>query len=83
MPLLLADLIYSRDCKLNLRKNVDTTLGGGKQITVTAKYTLLDVKRKSFYTPLLPMFMSQLNVDRIKACSLSVYLSNISVCNCK
>ena len=25
MPLLLADLIYSRDCKLNLRKNVDTT----------------------------------------------------------
>ena len=23
MPLLLADLIYSRDCKLNLRKNVD------------------------------------------------------------
>ena len=26
MPLLLADLIYSRDCKLNLRKNVDTTL---------------------------------------------------------
>ena len=29
MPLLLADLIYSRDCKLNLRKNVDTT-GCGK-----------------------------------------------------
>ena len=26
MPLLLADLIYSRDCKLNLRKNVDTTV---------------------------------------------------------
>ena len=26
MPLLLADFIYSRDCKLNLRKNVDTTL---------------------------------------------------------
>lgn len=25
MPLLLADFIYSRDCKLNLRKNVDTT----------------------------------------------------------
>ena len=33
MPLLLADLIYSRDCKLNLRKNVDTTLRfhGSKQ----------------------------------------------------
>ena len=27
MTLLLADLIYSRDCKLNLRKNVDTTAG--------------------------------------------------------
>ena len=26
MPLLLADFIYSRDCKLNLRKNIDTTL---------------------------------------------------------
>lgn len=26
MPSLLADFIYSRDCKLNLRKNVDTTL---------------------------------------------------------
>ena len=26
MPLLLANFIYSRDCKLNLRKNVDTTL---------------------------------------------------------
>ena len=26
MPLLLADFIYSRDCKPNLRKNVDTTL---------------------------------------------------------
>ena len=25
MPPLLADFIYSRDCKLNLRKNVDTT----------------------------------------------------------
>lgn len=25
MPLLLADFIYTRDCKLNLRKNVDTT----------------------------------------------------------
>ena len=25
MPLLLADFIYSRDCKLNLRKNIDTT----------------------------------------------------------
>ena len=25
MPILLADFIYSRDCKLNLRKNVDTT----------------------------------------------------------
>lgn len=25
MPLLLADFIYSRDCKPNLRKNVDTT----------------------------------------------------------
>lgn len=25
MPLLLADFIYARDCKLNLRKNVDTT----------------------------------------------------------
>ena len=25
MPLLLADFIYSRDCKLNLRKTVDTT----------------------------------------------------------
>ena len=25
MPLLLADFIYSRDCKLNLRKKVDTT----------------------------------------------------------
>ena len=25
MPLLLADFIYSRDCKLNLRKNADTT----------------------------------------------------------
>ena len=25
MPSLLADFIYSRDCKLNLRKNVDTT----------------------------------------------------------
>lgn len=25
MSLLLADFIYSRDCKLNLRKNVDTT----------------------------------------------------------
>ena len=29
MPLLLADFIYSRDCKLNLRKNVDTTGGSG------------------------------------------------------
>ena len=28
MPLLLADFIYSRDCKLNLRKNVDTTTMG-------------------------------------------------------
>lgn len=26
MPSLLADFIYSRDCKLNLRKNVDTTI---------------------------------------------------------
>lgn len=26
MSLLLADFIYSRDCKLNLRKNVDTTI---------------------------------------------------------
>lgn len=26
MPLLLADFIYSRDCKPNLRKSVDTTL---------------------------------------------------------
>ena len=25
MPLLLANFIYSRDCKLNLRKNIDTT----------------------------------------------------------
>ena len=25
MPPLLADFIYSRDCKLNLRKNIDTT----------------------------------------------------------
>ena len=25
MPLLLADFIYSRDCKLNLRKTIDTT----------------------------------------------------------
>ena len=29
MPLLLADFIYTRDCKLNLRKNVDTTIGCG------------------------------------------------------
>ena len=27
MSLLLADFIYSRDCKLNLRKNIDTTPG--------------------------------------------------------
>ena len=26
MPLVLADFIYSRDCKQNLRKNVDTTM---------------------------------------------------------
>ena len=32
MPLLLADLIYSRDCKLNLRKNVDTTPGKVKDM---------------------------------------------------
>ena len=25
MPLLLANFIYFRDCKLNLRKNIDTT----------------------------------------------------------
>ena len=25
MPLLLADFTHARDCKLNLRKNVDTT----------------------------------------------------------
>jgi len=30
MPLLLADFIYSRDCKLNLRKNVDTRRCGQK-----------------------------------------------------
>lgn len=26
MPLLLADFIYNRDCKLNLRKSIDTTV---------------------------------------------------------
>ena len=26
MPLLLADFIYSRGCKQNLRKNIDTTV---------------------------------------------------------
>ena len=31
MPLLLANFIYSRDCKLNLRKNVDTTLFGKRR----------------------------------------------------
>ena len=30
MPSLLADFIYSRDCKLNLRKNVDTTRYAGR-----------------------------------------------------
>ena len=33
MPLLLADLIYSRDCKPNLRKNVDTTLNERGRVT--------------------------------------------------
>ena len=30
MPLLLADFIYSRDCRLNLRKKVDTRRCGQK-----------------------------------------------------
>ena len=34
MPLLLANFIYSRDCKLNLRKNVDTTGHYGEQLTL-------------------------------------------------
>lgn len=46
MPLLLADFTHARDCKLNLRKNVDTTnhlsnrnvLNGYRQVL-----TLLDV----------------------------------------
>ena len=32
MPLLLADFIYTRDCKLNLRKNVDTTLSYAQMV---------------------------------------------------
>ena len=36
MPLLLADLIYSRDCKLNLRKNVDTTPGVGNILFIVS-----------------------------------------------
>ena len=37
MPSLLADFIYSRDCKLNLRKNVDTNL---KRISTLLEYIM-------------------------------------------
>ena len=40
MPLLLADFIYSRDCKLNLRKNVDTTFFAFAIIKTTSKVRL-------------------------------------------
>ena len=37
MPLLLADFTHARDCKLNLRKNVDTTLNCASMIIVPPK----------------------------------------------
>ena len=37
MPLLLADFIYSRDCKLNLRKHVDTTVIEGTAVEIRKK----------------------------------------------
>ena len=48
MPLLLADLIYSRDCKLNLRKNVDTTHAGRKNPNVVKKFPIQKRKPLKF-----------------------------------
>lgn len=49
MPLLLADFIYSRDCKLNLRKKVDTTkqYTGQKKTRALCCGTILKFTRKT------------------------------------
>ena len=39
MPLLLANFIYSRDCKLNLRKNVDTTETTPTLVSVSCSFS--------------------------------------------
>ena len=53
MPLLLADFIYTRDCKLNLRKNVDTTcLTGvifGINTSLEDKYRILKTIKEAGY----------------------------------
>jgi hypothetical protein len=61
MPLLLADFIYSRDCKLNLRKNVDTT----REITdmclsvpcpaaVSALFPFVGIEKRQPFFPAVP-----------------------------
>ena len=53
MPLLLADFIYSRDCKLNLRKNVDTTIPSHisvkKERKSSAFFAILLIERRECY----------------------------------
>ena len=49
MPLLLADFIYSRDCKFNLRKNVDTT-----DILLVATKAPFENKRRNAHGIKLP-----------------------------
>ena len=47
MPLLLADFIYTRDCKLNLRKNVDTTYIKVRAWQVVSSFLPASGQRKS------------------------------------
>ena len=43
MSLLLADFIYSRDCKLNLRKTVDTTDSHERKLLI---HSLVELKNQ-------------------------------------
>ena len=60
MPLLLADFIYSRDCKLNLRKNVDTTeitdmcLSVPCPAAVSALFPFVGIEKRQPFFPAVP-----------------------------
>ena len=60
MPLLLADLIYSRDCKPNLRKNVDATYCADNPDVVHWSCSKLSLKLKTSAKGACSVFFSAL-----------------------